>query len=686
MSVRRITRREMLKGLGLAASGAVLAACAQPTPQIVKETVVVEKAVEKQVVQTKVVEATKLVEKVVEKQVTVAAPARFKEAPMLAEQVKAGKLPPVDKRLPESPMIIDPTEAIGQYGGTWRMMDSGDGLGQLRQAIAIESLYKWKRDVNGSRPNVVQSYKFNDTATELTMMFRKGIKWSDGSPFTANDYLWWWNEMVLNEKVGLSTPSGYRVNGQPAKMEKIDDYTVKLTFAGANPLFVDLGCRGYYNSAQQLVPSEYLKQFHPSVNTKYPDAKELLARYNNPQQYPGQPVLWAWMVESFKSGDSATFVRNPYFWKVDPEGNQLPYIDKIDVKIAPTGSNWTELLLLKTLAGEIDFQIRDYPIKSVSLLKENEKKGDYRTMMWNRGDYAWPWIILYYDYPDQGIVDLMYDQKFRQALSYAIDRNRINEVVSLGLAKPRQAALSPESPEFQTREGKVVYQQWEKAYADYDPKKAAALLDEAGVKMGSDGKLRTRPDGKPLELIVTCVAGDTQTIDAMELVKQDWEKIGLKTTISTQESSVVSQKTMAGEVMIRGWGSAAAWGLVSASPVWAPNEGVTYAVGGARIGQWYQTGGKEGVPPRPGSMLDTLLKKYGEVMSTVDPVERDKKLLAAYQVHIDGGPISIGTVGEHPSPLVAKNNFRNVPNFGLVASWDLAFPGTADPEQFYFKK
>ena len=145
-----------------------------------------------------------------------------------------------------------------------------------------------------------------------------------------------------------------------------------------------------------------MKQFHPTLNPKYPDGKELLAHYNNPQQYPGQPVLWAWMVESFKSSDSATFVRNPYYWKVDPEGNQLPYIDKIDVKIAPTGTNWTELLLLKTLAGEIDFQIRDYPIKNVSVLKENEKKGDYRTMMWNRGDFAWPWIILVLRLPRQG--------------------------------------------------------------------------------------------------------------------------------------------------------------------------------------------------------------------------------------------------------------------------------------------
>ena len=219
-----------------------------------------------------------------------------------------------------------------------------------------------------------------------------------------------------------------------------------------------------------------------------------MARYNNPQQYPGQPVLWPWMVESFKSGDSATFVRNPYYWKVDPEGNQLPYIDKIDVKIAPTGSNWTELLLLKTLAGEIDFQIRDYPIKNVSLLKENEKKGDYRVMMWNRGDYAWPWIILYYDYPDKGIVDLMYDQKFRQALSYAIDRNRINEVVSLGLAKPRQAALSPESPEFSDARGQEgLRRQWEKAYADYDPEEGRGSAGRSRREDGTATASATRP-------------------------------------------------------------------------------------------------------------------------------------------------------------------------------------------------
>jgi peptide/nickel transport system substrate-binding protein len=268
-------------------------------------------------------------------------------------------------------------------------------------------------------------------------------------------------------------------------------------------------------------------------------------------------------------------------------------------------------------------------------------------------------------------------------MSYAINRDRINEIVALGLAQPRQAALSPESPEFQSREGKKVYNEWVNAYASYEPETAAGLLDEIGVVDTDGDGFRERPDGTPLELIVDVGSGDTQSISAMDLVKEDWEAIGLKTIISPLEGSVMSQRTMAGEVMIRAWGSAAAWGLISAPPVWAPVEGVTYCMGGARFGQYYQTGGAEGIAPPPGSFLEKLQNLFTEAVQTVDPDEREAKLLENYRVHIDDGPLYIGTIGEHPSPVVIKNNFHNVPDFGIVASWDLAFPGTANPEQFF---
>jgi peptide/nickel transport system substrate-binding protein len=396
------------------------------------------------------------------------------------------------------------------------------------------------------------------------------------------------------------------------------------------------------------------------------------------------PVLFAWRTVEYVSGDHITMERNPYFWKTDADGNQLPYIDRIEAKIVPAGGNAAELITLKGIAGELDFQVRDIPLKDVPILKENEANGNYTVKLWKRGDFAWPWLILYYDYPDEGIVDLMYNQQFRTALSVAINRERISEVVSLGLGKPRQAALSPESPEFLSDAGKEVYDQWVNLAAAFDPDQANALLDEAGLKDVDGDGLRERADGTPLELIVSVDQGDRQSVDAMELIKQDWEAVGLKTVIAADEWSTFSQRVMAGEVMIRAWGSAAAWGLISAATVWAPVEGVTYCMGGARIGLYYQTGGKEGIPARPGSMLERLQQRYTEVLSTVDPVEREAKLLEAYKVHIEDGPLYIGTIGDHPSALIVNNNLRNVPDFGLVAGWDLGFPGTADPEQFYF--
>jgi peptide/nickel transport system substrate-binding protein len=291
--------------------------------------------------------------------------------------------------------------------------------------------------------------------------------------------------------------------------------------------------------------------------------------------------------------------------------------------------------------------------------------------------------MLFYDYPDEAIVDLMYMPQFRRAMSLAINRDRINNIVALGLAKPRQFALSPESPEFRTPEGQQVYEEWSTSYAQLDPDQATALLDEIGVIDADGDGFRERPDGSALELVVDIPVSDQRSIDAMDLIKEDWEAVGLRTVLNVIDGTVISQRSAAGELMIRAWGSAAAWGLISAPPVWAPIEGVSYCGGGQRIGLYYQTGGREGVAPRSGSMLERLQNIYTELISIVDAAERDAKLLEAYRVHIDEGPITIGTIGEHPSPVLVKNNFHNVQEFGLVAGWDLGFPGTADPEQFY---
>ncbi len=235
----RISRRDFLRVSATVALGAALQACAQPTPQIVekevpvekvvKETVVVEKQVpvEKTVKETVVVEKEKVVEKVV---TATPVPAKYKEAPALAELVKAGKLPPVDERLPVEPLVLTPVERVGKYGGKWAFMAVATTWsgGAVCMANWCENFMRWERDLSGHRPNVVSKWVWNADGTQITLYFRKGMKWSDGAPATVDDWLFWWNDMINDEKVKLPRQTGTHPGGQPMKVTRVDDYTLQL--------------------------------------------------------------------------------------------------------------------------------------------------------------------------------------------------------------------------------------------------------------------------------------------------------------------------------------------------------------------------------------------------------------------------------------------------------------------------
>jgi peptide/nickel transport system substrate-binding protein len=607
----------------------------------------------------------------------------YNEAPVLAEQVAAGELPPVEERLPAEPLVIEPVEQIGEYGGTWRMLDQNNELGFTLMTTGVEGFLKWNRDASGFRPNVLESWEWNEEATEVTVKFREGIKWSDGEPLTVDDYLFWWNDMVLDENIPVDPASGTVVNGELMTLEKIDDFTLKFTFAGPNPLFLENHSRGPWNSAQSLVPAHYMEQFHPKYNSDVTDTTELMNRYNTSTRlhYPDMPTLGPWRVTNYVADQLATLERNPYYWKVDTAGNQLPYIDNIQVEIASGAVS--EQVTLKALAGELDMQVRDVALQDVPLILENAEAGDYRVIMWDRGDFAWPWLMPMYDLADDGLEDLMYMQEFRQALSVAIDRNRINEITALGLATPRQFSMLPQAEEFQSEEGQALYEAWANSYIEHNPEQAASLLDSIGVVDTDGDGFRERPDGTPLEIFVTMFPDDTKVSQTLELIQEDWAAVGIRATINIMTWEEYSAANEAGEIHIFAWPSAAGWGLLSAPTVWAPVEGVEWSMAGMNFGQYYQTGGTEGTAPREGSMLERLQEAYTRAAAATDAETRNAALLEAYRIHLEEGPINIGTIGQHPSPVIVKNNFRNVPEVGLVASWDLGYPGTADPEQFF---
>jgi len=593
-------------------------------------------------------------------------------------------LPPVAERVSANPLVLEPVESIGTYGGIIHDITKAN-LDWSKMILQVEPFARWERDLDGVRPNVAESWEWNDAYTELTINLRKGVLWSDGTPLTADDFMFFWNDVVLDETVAVSFPAGTVVNDKPMIVEKLDEDSLKFTFGGPNPLFMEMSSRAYYNSAQWLIPSEYMKQFLPKYNPAVTDTTEFLARYSMDSrvQFPDMPTLAGWRVTSYTPGQRLVAERNPYYWKVDTEGQQLPYIDGIETTVA-TDDAVGQAVLLNAIAGKLDFQSREFNLSDVSLLMDNQEKGGYTVKLWDRGDFAWPWMMPMYDYKDEGVVDLFYQPEFRRALSVAMDRDKYNNVAAFGLAKPRQFALSPLSPELQTPEGQKFYEEWVNSYIQYDPEQAKAWLDEVGVVDKDGDGWRDKPDGSRLQMIVDFQSGDKQTADIMDLMKEDWDAIGLETILNQGDWSSLSTRQNSGEMMMRAWGSAAGWGLLSAATVWAPVENVEWSMGGMSIALNYQSGGTEGTPAREGSMLERLQDAYSVAVQALDEDSRNAALLAAYKIHLDEGPITIGTVGEDPTPVVVSNRLRNVPDVGLVGSWDMGFPATADPEQFYF--
>jgi peptide/nickel transport system substrate-binding protein len=532
----------------------------------------------------------------------------------------------------------------------------------------------------------MESWEWNDEYTELTLVIRDGIKWSDGTPLTTDDFMFFWNDVVLNEDIPVTFPAGTVIDNEPMTVEQLDEQTLKFTFPAPNPLFMEMASRAYYSSAQWLIPSEYMKQFHPDYSDAE-DTTEFMAHYSTDSRIMqvGMPTLGGWMITEYVPGQRVVAERNPYYWKVDPEGNQLPYIDRIEAAVA-TPDSVRQAVVLNGIAGNLDFQPREFNLSDIGLLMENQEAGDYTVKMWDRGDFAWPWIMIFYDHVDEGIVDLFYQADFRRALSHAMDRDKYNNVAAYGLATPRQFALSPLSPELNTPEGKAFYEKWVNSYIEYDPELAASLLDGIGVVDKDGDGWRDRPDGSRLQLIVDFGGGDQQTASVMDLIKEDWDAVGIETILNSIDGTAMTRRSESGEMMMRAWPSAAGWGLLSAPTVWAPVEAAEWSMGGYSIALYYQSAGKEGTPPRPGSMLEQLQEAYDKAVSTVDPDARNAALLDAYRIHLEEGPITLGTIGEHPSPVLVSNRLHNVQDIGLIGSWDMGFPATADPEQFYISE
>jgi peptide/nickel transport system substrate-binding protein len=580
------------------------------------------------------------------------------EAPILAEKAASGDLPPLGERLPLNPSVVTPLEQIGRYGGIFRRaQESPEGQVDFNH-ITRASLVEFSLGLDFETiPGIAERWEVNDDATVYTFFLRQGLKWSDGTPYSADDILFYAESILGNLELTPASPTFVSVSGQRAQVEKIDDHAVSFTFAQPNGLFPRYLA---FQGDALNTPKHYLSQFHPDYVDQATIDKmasdegfegwvDFFLAKNTAWSNPDRPGLGAWHLTQAIKGSTtrATLERNPYYWKIDIEGNQLPYADEVVFDILDKTA-----ITLRAANGEIDLQYKYLGFQDMPVLTEGQEAGDYTVLQWGLDA---PWIAMYMNqsHKDPVMRELMQSLDFRAGLSLAINREEMNEILFLGLGGTQHPCAIPEDPYYVEGYG---YQ-----YTEYDVEAANAHLDAAGLTERDGNGVRLRPDGEPLELTILTFVYETgvNASDAYELVKQYWAEVGITVNIDVLDPTLWRERMYASEMDIAGytvagllWDIDPLWYIpTSESNYWAPLFGSWYATEGA--------GGEE--PPENIRQLQDL---YDQLVVEPDEEARIELGRQILKVH-DESVFMIGTVTAPFQPTVKKNNLVNVLEVGV---------------------
>ena len=598
-------------------------------------------------------------------------PRNFQEADWWKDRADAADLPPVAERLPENPLVIIPPDQTGPYGGTWTRYGTGPSdVGIISARLAYDGLIRWGPMGREIRPNLASSWEITDEGHTYIFHLRRGVRWSDGHPFTADDLLFWYTDVLQDPDLTPVIPIEFRPGGELMRLEKLDDYTIRFRFAEPYGLFLKLLAS---NFSYQMVefPAHYLKQFHRN----HVDSDELQRRtreYSKDFWYqlfqhmcewgnPEIPRLWAWICTEPPPARPAVFCRNPYYWKVDSAGNQLPYIDRITFDIYDI-----ETINLKAINGEIGMQGRHINFPNYPLFMANQEKGGYRVLHWIDGGDGMIAITPNLNHRDPALRRIFQDRRFRIALSHAIDRESINQANFFGVGQPRQIAPPPVS--------RYYVPEYENAYIEYDTAKANRLLDEMGLDRRDENNVRLRPDGEPLVIHLETSSTQSGTSRLFEMTAAYWTAVGVKTKVKTTARQLYAQRRNARLCDVHVWGGAG-----EIIPVLDPRWFMPYSTSsfhGLDYALWFRTGGRKGEKPPPPMLR--CLEIFAQISRTIDEEEQIrlfKEIIEINRQHL----WVIGTVGNIPPIFIVKNSFRNVPEVA-VGCWPLRTPGATAPE------
>ncbi len=593
-----------------------------------------------------------------------------KEAPMLAEQVAAGTLPPLEERLPVTPLVVEPFEAPGKYGGTWKIGATSPRGAYTNARTVSESFAMWDRTATQPVPDVAESWEISDDFSTYTFYMRQGMKWSDGMPFTSEDVLFWWNDIVLNTEYTPAPPDWVRIAGEVPTVTAPDDYTVVFEFPSPYSLFLpNLAFRGI-NMFD--FPKHYISQFHPA----YVDEAELAAKIEelgfeswtvavlalvHPIN-PDLPRISAWVNTTLNPETSALYVRNPYYFKVDSEGRQLPYMDEMEVFIYQD----KEVLLLSAMNGEINYEAQVIAAPDFPVLSQNEERGGYKVYRYDR---PVPMAVFFnQDSSDPVMGPLVKDVRFRRALSIGVDRQDINESAFLGLGENSQALPNAADP-YSVAELSLVD-------TEYDADAANALLDEIGLTERDSEGFRLTADGERVSITMPVLGGQGVADLAYEILAEYWRALGIEVAVNFQPGDAWVAYVRAGEHTVAGYLSATIQWVVD--PVWyIPTSDYTYFA--PLTGLYYATAGKDGKEPE--GLLLELQETFDAMKAATDPAEQVKLGQHITEIHAQN-LFRVGYV-QGFQPVLADANFRNIPHEYGLEDYRIYFPRYMQPEQWW---
>ncbi|MBO9448723.1 ABC transporter substrate-binding protein [Tropicibacter sp. R16_0] len=605
----------------------------------------------------------------------------LQESTFWQAEVDAGDLPPVNERIPDEPIIVD-MEAkgreFGQQGGTLSTMVTRSK--DIRQMV----VYGYARLVGYDEnyelvPDLLASYE-NENNRKFTLRLRPGHKWSDGAPFTSDDFKYWWEDVANNPLLSPAGPLDFlRIEGELPKVSFPDELTVVYEWEHPNPNFLQSLAQARPPFIYR--PAHFLKDYHgdfadaDALAEKVEDArvKSWAALHNkrdNMYKFDNSelPTLQPWINASAGKKIRHNFVRNPYYHRIDSNGVQLPYIDIVEMEIVAPG-----LVAAKSNAGEVDLQGRGLDFRDTSILKKGETDGNYKTNLWQTGVASQIAIYPNLNYADPVWREIMRDVRVRRALSLGIDRKTINQALYFKLAKPGSMTVLPASPFFK--------QELRDAWAAFDPETANALLDEAGLDKRDGNGIRLLPDGRPMEIVIE-TAGERQEVEnALQIVTDTWREIGVKLVMRPLDRDILRNRVYAGNTMASvwfGWDNGIPQAYTSPDYL-APRHQEFLAW--PKWGQHYQTNGDVGEAP---DMPEA--QRLMELALDWDRADTDEQRAAAWTEMLDIHSeqlFGIGILAEAPQPIVVSNRMRNVPKKGLWA-WDPgAHFGVHRPDEFF---